>query len=598
MARIGKCGFPAFSPDGKTVAFVSDMSGVQQVWTVPVTGGWPERITALDDSVIGEQWSHERDWIALLDGSHNRHLYAVHGDGTGLKHLAANPSEVDVISDWTQDGQRIMLSANRDPNDVMKAYLVEPDSGQLKNLGGDETGLPEDVSKDNKTAIVYRGNGNGNNDLYRIDLATGADQLLTPHEGKAQYYGGYVNGSSARLSADCRNLYFCTTQGHKNPTLGRIKFAADGTAGKVEFIADRGDDFSLYGFKLNRKGTIAALLWNKDTKNQVSFLDLATLKTTAAPPLPVDQLLEWDFSPDDSLLAMSLQGTTSPEDVWVLNIKSGKYRQLTHSQHTGLNLADLVKPEKVSFKAADGTQLNGWLSKPRGIVGPAPYVVKLSGSGRYFDIDDQALLSRGIGVFTPLIREVDPFEGKDMSAVIKENSIEQEKSDIKSSVDYLVANGLADAKRIGVFGFSHGGRLSLTALAAYPEMFRAACDQSGVVDYQMLKKDSTTKKEMAGVTPAQEEEILQKLSPLYSLDRIKAPVMVQQGALDTYCKPKQAQQLVDNLKKNGTPCEFILLPDEGHVFLKTDNKVKTTVSMVEFFCRYLQPDKPTSTSMK
>jgi Tol biopolymer transport system component len=65
MARIGRCTSPQFSPDGKTLAFRSDMSGVPQIWTVPVEGGWPHQITALDDAVDTLEWSPTSDWLAL-----------------------------------------------------------------------------------------------------------------------------------------------------------------------------------------------------------------------------------------------------------------------------------------------------------------------------------------------------------------------------------------------------------------------------------------------------------------------------------------------------------------------------------------------------
>ena len=88
MARIGRCGSPSFSPDGKTLAFVCDMSGVPQVWTAATEGGWPTLATTLEDPVNSVEWSPSTDWLAISvapGGGMNTQIYLVRPDGTGLK---------------------------------------------------------------------------------------------------------------------------------------------------------------------------------------------------------------------------------------------------------------------------------------------------------------------------------------------------------------------------------------------------------------------------------------------------------------------------------------------------------------------------------
>ncbi len=89
--------------------------------------------------------------------------------------------------------------------------------------------------------------------------------------------------------------------------------------------------------------------------------------------------------------------------------------------------------------------------------------------------------------------------------------------------------------------------------------------------------------------PKTQTDLLQKLSPIDKLDKIKAAMMVQHGANDTNVLVVEAEQIVNNLKKRGVPVQYIPFADEGHGFRKVPNRIRSTVGMVEFFVKYLQP---------
>src|SRR6266851_8779840 len=122
MAKVGFASGPSFSPDGKTVAFVSNVSGIPQVWTVPTAGGYPELVTAFEDPVGGVRWSPDGAWLALSlapGGGMNSQVYVVKPDGTGPRLLTAGGKSNNWLADWTRDGRAIALSSNRRTADAM-----------------------------------------------------------------------------------------------------------------------------------------------------------------------------------------------------------------------------------------------------------------------------------------------------------------------------------------------------------------------------------------------------------------------------------------------------------------------------------------------
>jgi len=115
MARIGRCVSASFSPDGKTLAVVCDMTGTPQVFTASSSGGWPNQVTALTDPVGDVEWSPTSDWLALSvapGGGMNQQIYVVRPDGTQLKRQTPGGKDNNWLGAWTHDGSALMMSSN------------------------------------------------------------------------------------------------------------------------------------------------------------------------------------------------------------------------------------------------------------------------------------------------------------------------------------------------------------------------------------------------------------------------------------------------------------------------------------------------------
>jgi dipeptidyl aminopeptidase/acylaminoacyl peptidase len=594
MARVGRCGSPSFSPDGGTLAFVCDLSGVPQVWTAATEGGWPTLVTTLEDPVNSVEWSPSSDWLAISvapGGGMNTQIYLVRPDGTGLKRYTRGEKDNNWLASWAHDGSALMMSSNVRDGAAMDSYLLTVPDGKLKMVAQNPgIGNLEDMSRDNRLALVSRMKSRGSNDVYLIDTRSGKEVNLTSHQGPGEFSG--------RFSHDAQTVYLASNKDRDLEAFAKEKLSANGEAGAIQVIAAR-DDAELDNFEINEQGTQAVLIWNAAGKSELSFVDLSTEKMSPGPPLPTELAFSTKFSRDGKQLALVLNGAAAPSDVWVLDLASRRFHQVTHSAHPGVNLDNLVRPKLVHYAAHDGLPVSGWLWLPKHWSSPGPVVLSFHGGPEGeelpgFRSDYQALLMEGIAVLAPNVRGSSGFGKRFVNldnGELRFNAIK----DIKSSVDYLVTNKIADPSRLGIMGGSYGGYMTMAGLTEYPDLFKAGADLFGVVNFETFF--ANTEPWMAAIStveygdPKTQADLLQRLSPIHKVDQVRAATIVLHGANDTNVPVVEAEQVVNNLKQRGVPVEYVLFPDEGHGWRKVPNRIRSTVEITRWFVKYIGEPK-------
>jgi len=592
MGRIGSATSPSFSPDGKTLAFVSNLNGIPQVWTMPASGGFPKLVTAFDDPVGFVTWSPNGNWLAFNiapGGGLNEQVYVARPDGSELRRLTEGGKENNFLGDWTYDGKHIFFSSNRRNPASTDSYLLDVITGAMRMVTENKgTGGINDISRDGRRAIVSRLLNRGNNNLYLIDIATGKESLLTPHEGPGSFGG-------AQFTPDGRTVYFASNKDRDLLALSRGKIDENGQPGVIDIVAAR-EDGELSSGIMSDDGTMMVLIWNVAGRSELAFYDVKKNQMTAGPKLPAEIVGGLDFTDDGGRLAMVLSGAASPADIWTLDLSTKQFTRLTYSPHAGVDLTKMVRPELVEYTAHDGIKLSGWLYKPHGGTRAMPIVLSFHGGPEGqerpgFNSTYQALLMRGIAVFAPNVRGSSGFGKRFVNldnGALRENGVK----DIKATVDYVVKSGVADPKRIGIMGGSYGGYMVMAGLTQYPELFAAGANLFGITNFETFFKH--TQPWMAAVSkieygnPETESEMLRKLSPIHRIDRIKAPTIVLHGANDTNVPVIEAEQVVENLKRRNVPVEYVLFADEGHGWRKTPNRIRSAVSIVKFFETHLK----------
>jgi dipeptidyl aminopeptidase/acylaminoacyl peptidase len=505
-------------------------------------------------------------------------------DGTGVKRLTAGGQENNQLSGWTRDGRFIRAaSAARSPSQF-DPLLIDPATGAAKTVvEGRGMNSVASVSQNGRYAVITRLVSRGDNNLHLVDLASGKETLLTPHEGTASFGWG-------EFSPDGRRIYLTYNSGRDLLAFGYIPLDGAGKPGPIRLLAER-PNAEADGAALSFNGRIAALFWNVAGRSEVDFLETATGKVTPGPKLPIDTAGSGRFSKDGSLFALSGSGAAKPGDIYTIDMATGRIAQRTRSAHDGVNLASLVQPTLVTYKGHDGVPLSGWLYRPRNANGPGPLVFDYHGgpegqSRPGMNSTVQALVARGISVFQPNVRGSSGFGKRFMSLDNGAKRVDGVR-DIKATTDHLVATGIADPKRLGIMGGSYGGYMVMAGVTEFPDMFAAGANLFGVVNFDTFFKN--TQPWMAAIStkeygdPATEADMLKSLSPIHKLDRIKTPLIVLHGANDTNVPVIEAEQIVADLKKRNIPVEYVLFPDEGHGWRKLPNRVRSTTEIVRFF---------------
>ena len=591
LTRVGSCLSPSFSPDGSRLAFISNMTGRPQVWTVATAGGWPDLVTGFDDPVHRVAWSPDGEWLACLvapGGGMNTQVYLLRPDGTEVRRLTAGGQDNNWLGPWPHDGAALAISSNvRDP-DGMDAYLVDISTGELR-LVATNTGIGRinDVSRDGRRALLYRMASRSDDNLFLLDLASAEEHLLTGHDGP----GTFDNG---RFSPDGATVYLSSNKDRDLTAFARIQLGSEGQPGASEVIAAR-DDAELEAFELTDDGRTVALLWNVAGRSELDLLDLTGQSPIRRVRLPAELALDLTFSRSGHLLAFAAAGAAVPDDVWIVDLRFGTLRQATHSPHAGVDLGSLVKPELTRFRAHDGLELTAWVYRPPQTSGPVPTVMEFHGgpegqSRPWFVSLYQALLEQGIAVFVPNVRGSSGF-GKTFvnldNGPLRYDGIR----DIEVCLDHVVESGLAEPDRIGIMGGSYGGYMTMAGLTTYPDRFAAGANLFGVVNFETFF--AQTEPWMAAIStieygdPVTQRDLLRDLSPIHKIDRVTAPTIVLHGANDTNVPVVEAEQVVEALRGRGVPVEYILFPDEGHGFVNEANRIRSDVAIVHWFVQYL-----------
>jgi len=592
LAKLGFAGAPVFSPDAKKIAFLTNLSGSPQVWVVSAIGGWPDQVTAFDDPVSGLRWSPDGAWLAVQvapGGGLNEQIYVLRPDGTGLRLLTEGGSTNNWLGEWTPDSKALVFSSNRRTSQAMDIWLLDV-AGGAKKLIAESQGIAGviEVSRDGKYVLVSRLASRGNNNLYRVALDGSGEVHLTPHTPPATFVG-------AGFGASADEIYAGGNPDRDLHAFGRVRVVS-GKATPFEVLVDR-PDAELASLVIDDQATMAMLNWNVAGRSELWAYELATKDRKAFPnPPDIDVASLGEFSADGKKISLVFSGSKAPADIWVFELAEKVRRQVTRSPHPGVDLAELVRPELLQYKAHDGVTLTGWLYRPPQAKPPYAVVFSFHGGPEgqerpAMSSTYQALLANGIAVFAPNVRGSSGFGKKFVNldnGKLRVNGVR----DIKSTVDQLVSLDLADPKRLGIMGGSYGGYMVMAGVTEWPEMFAAGANLYGVVNFETFFRN--TEGWMAAIStkeygdPATEAEMLRSLSPIHKVDRVKTPLLVLHGANDTNVPVIEAEQVVTSLKSRGVPVEYVLFPDEGHGWRKTPNRIRSVVAITKFFSERLK----------
>ena len=592
LANFSRSVQPEFAPAGDDLAFLSDRGGLPEIWRQALSGDEPpERLSNFPDPVQGIRWSPTGEWLAAQvapGGGLNSQIHLLPADGSAARQITSGGTTNNWLGSWLPDGSALLFLSNQDDAATLHLYSYLLESGETRRIT--QEGVRgrfqcADIRDDGGAALLERVRNRSNQDVYLLDLLTGAETLLTEHEGPGSFH-------NARFTPSGDTVYLSTDYERNKTAFCRINLSSTGQPGPIEVLRGR-EDAVLNLFALSPDGTQATLCWSMAGRCELEILDLQTLATTPL-PLPTELVFSLKYRKDGRHLAIQCSDADLPGDIWLYDTDTEDLGRLTQSPHEGIDPAVIVQPRLVRFPAHDGLELSGWLYEAPGAQ-PGPVVFHYHGGPEgqalpLYRYDFQALLAHGISVFDPNVRGSSGF-GKEFvnldNGALRFNGVR----DIESCVNFLLQEGIAEPGRLGIMGTSYGGYMTMAGLTEYPDTFAAGVNLFGVVNFFTFFEQ--TEPWIAATStvkygdPETEADLLRELSPIFKLDRVQAATLVIHGANDTNVPVVEAEQVVQGLRERGVPCDYLLYPDEGHGFARVENKIDSTLAIVRWFQQYL-----------
>jgi len=589
-------GSASWSPDGKEIAFTTDISGRLNLWKVSANGGWPIQLVQSDERQYGETWSPDGKWIVFQQDTGGNELwdvFAIPSDGGEVINLSNTPEIREESPRWSPDGKTIALNTKPKDGTVYDITLMDWATRKMTALTHESTPnhLWQSVawSADGKTLYANRLEVSFTDaDIYTIDVASGKATNLTAHQGNV------INVASS-LSKDGKKLLVTSNEKGGYQNVGLLDIAGKKLAWVTDTKWEAGSaDFSPDGNWLTY--TI-----NADGRVDTYMADVATLHSEKIPvPGGVNGFAAnpSSFSPSGDRLLLSHESSVEPGDFWVYDVSSRKAKQLTFSVIASLNSAPRAPSQVISYKSFDGKTISALLWIPFNLKrdGTNPALVLPHGgptgqSADYWSPRVAAFVSRGYVCIEPNVRGSTGYGMEFQKANYKDLGGGDLQDEVYAA-KFLEATGYVNPKKIGITGGSYGGFMTLMAIGRTPDVWTVGVELYGIINWlTMLEHEDPMlqqyEKSLLG-DPVKDRASYDAASPITYIHSVKAPLLVLQGENDPRVPKEEAEQVVALLKKDGKMVDAHYYPNEGHGFEKRENQIDSIRRTVAWLDKYLK----------
>lgn len=534
------------------------------------------------------------DFLYAADqgGNENTHLYLQSADGS-VKDLTPGEKEKVNFYGWTKAKDAFYYTSNvRDPR-FFDLYKMSTKDWQPQLLFTNEKGYSVgNISPDERYLALVKAITTDRNELYLFDRKQQELKKLSKEAEEASY------GPLAFEPASTA-LYYSTNEGDEfsyivkyNPTTGK----------KQKFFSTKWD---VMGMDISENGRYRTVIINEDARNKVLLFDHKTGKQLKFPQVKEGYVQGLNFSPSEKAMVLYVAGDRSPMNLYHYGLQTGKLKQLTRALNPEINPEDLVDAKVVRYKSFDDLEIPAVYYKPQNAsaTSKVPALVWVHGgpggqSRAGYSQAIQYFVNHGYAVLAVNNRGSSGY-GKTFYKMDNRNHGDKDLKDCVWGKQWLASQPDIDPDKIGIYGGSYGGFMTLAGIIQYPNEFAVGVDLFGVTNWLRTLKSIPPYWESFKMAlydemgdPATDSLRLRNISPLYNTDKIKTPLLVLQGSNDPRVLQVESDEIVAGAKKNGVPVEYVLFPDEGHGFVKKENQMKAAEVTLKFLDQHLRNAKP------
>ena len=557
------------SADGETVLVSSNLSGTLQLYRMSSAGGLLERLTALDEPVVGRFVPGSERVLLQMDtaGDERAQLYLLDPGGEP-EPLVHDPRFMHANPQFSRDGRLLAYSSNRRNGVDFDVYVRELEGGAERCAYGDGGWCdPAGFSPDARfLSIATLTKRPADNLLLLVDVETGECVEVAPHDESAHV------GPPGWLP-DSGSFLFATSAGRDTAAIARYDMAAR----SWEVVLESPWDLAAV---VDRAGANLLVHENEDGYSRLELRDPVTLELRREVPLPGRGVVtDTVFSGDGSLLAFHYSSSLEPGDIWLHDTVSGGTRRLTTSP-SEVPRSHLVEPELHRFESFDGESVPVYLYEPEDGY-PVPVVIWIHGGPESqlrpaWNALHQYFVARGFAVAAPNVRGSTGY-GKRYEHLDDVEKRLDSVRDLAALHDWLETRRGIDSSRAVLFGGSYGGYMVLAGLAFHAERWAAGVDIVGISSLVTFLENTSAYRrayrEREYGSLERDRELLESISPISRVDEIRAPLFIIHGANDPRVPLSEAEQLHRELVAREIPCELVVYEDEGHGLGKLKNRL-------------------------
>ncbi len=596
------------SPDGRFIAFLKPWNNTLNVWVKGAGDSFGEArllTTEMKRPVPGYLWTRDSRFICYVkdnDGDENYNLYAVDPAAPVAEGAPAPPSRdltgltgvaVQLYAAPKSRPEVVFIGINdRDQawHDLYEVKIATGEKNLLRQNTGRIAGWEFDLAGNLRMAV--RSAGNGDTEVLRVDP-----------EGFTKVYSCNVFETCAplRFHKDGKRVYMETNHGDATDLTTLVLFdPATGETEPVESDPLQRVDFGSAVF--SEVTDELAVTSYRDDRVRLYFRDRGyeTDYQWLKDRLPDREISIGSRTRDEQLWLIHAFSDTEPGETYLFDRKT-RTVTLQYTVREKVPREALASMQPVRYQSSDKLEIPAYLTLPKGVPPEKLPALIVPHGGPWardawgYNPIAQFFANRGYAVLMPNFRGSTGYGKRFLNAGNGEWGRKMQ-DDITWGVRYLIEQGTADPKRIGILGGSYGGYAALAGVAFTPELYRAAVDIVGPSNLMTLLESIPPYWEagrkmmyarMADPNTPEGKAWMTERSPLYAADRIRTPLMVVQGANDPRVNRAEAEQIVIALRDRGFPVEYLLAPDEGHGFARPVNNMAMFMAAEAFLARHL-----------
>ncbi len=571
----------SWHPSRREMLINTRLAETAQIHQVKLPGGARTQLTFFPDPVREAlyQPTHGNHFIFSRDigGKDAPQLYR-YDFATGNITLLTDGRSPTTNPVWTHAGDRLVYASLRDGKNI-DLFLMNPlDPKSDRLLAHPPNGgysWPLDVSPDDSKVLMRQFFSAAESYLWIVDMNSGQMTLLTPKQGNepAAY-------TSALWSKDGKGVYVVTDRDSEFRRLAYLDLATK----QYRFLADH-VKWNIEGFELSPDGKMVAFISNEDGIGRLHLLDTATGKERPIPELPAGIVSGLLWTKDGRDLGFMMTSAKYPNDVYSLDVQTGKVERWTKSETGGINTDYFPDAELIRWPSFDGRMISGFIYRPpkSRFPGKRPAIIDVHGgpqlqarpeySGRYSYLINEL----GVAIIHPNVRGSSGY-GKSFlkldDGILRTGAI----ADVGALLDFIKTQPDLDGGRVMIRGESYGGFMALACAVQYSDRIRAVQATAGIANLTTLfQTQASWKNPLLRIEYGDErdpkiQEFWHSIAPSVNAKRIEAPVFIVHGKNDARMPLSQADEMVAALKQNGTTVWNLLGKDEGHGFAKKRNR--------------------------